>query len=133
MSSNAETCVSDPLLFTTEQDGVLAHLRYDPRDPLAVQLRFAAGPTWSLLRDALDPLIAPEPVPGADVEAHWSDDALRLSLHGPDGRSVTLVLDADDPVLCEFLATTYDLVPAGTEHTRLDGQWDRLLTGGGAP
>jgi hypothetical protein len=123
---------SEPFVFTADHDGVVARFRYDTRDPYAVQLCALGAPAWVLPREILDPVQAPDPVPGADFEATWTQDELRLTLHGQDGHSLTLALDGTHPYLAEFTATMFALVPVGTEHTHLDHQWEQLLTSGDA-
>lgn len=127
------TLTSSPLVFTGQHDGVLADLYYDTRDPLAVRMRFTNGPIWFLPRDVFDPDLAPEPVPGADLEATWVADELRLTLRDDQGRSLTLLLDATHPALAEFIAEVFELVLAGCEHQVLDAQWERLLDDADAP
>lgn len=77
----------------------------------------------------LDPLQCPDPVDGADVQARWMDGELRVTVHGDNSASLTVVIDATDPDLAAFVADIYDLVPAGSEAQRLEPVWPRLVSG----
>jgi hypothetical protein len=79
---NSKTLSSELFVFTGEHDGVVGRFRYDTRDPYTVHFCPIGQPAWVLPREILDPIQAPEPVPGADFEAIWTQDELRLTLLG---------------------------------------------------
>lgn len=101
-----------------------AAFSYDEADPFAITVLFRSRDSiipWAFARELLERGVT-EPVGEGDV--HIWPSLTR------DGRAVTVLeLSSDDGAflaqartrdVLAFLARTYDLVPAGTEDTRLD-------------
>ncbi|MGH3693627.1 MAG: SsgA family sporulation/cell division regulator [Pseudonocardiaceae bacterium] len=126
---NNHTTVRSPAgfdLIDPQADAVRVEveLRYDARDPYAVQVCFRtsrAGPTveWEFARDLLadgmiteagtgDVTVRPEPTNMKRIE---------LELTAPSGHALFVANAAE---LAEFLERTYALVPLGSEYTWLD-------------
>ncbi|MER7015315.1 SsgA family sporulation/cell division regulator [Saccharopolyspora sp. NPDC000359] len=134
MQDSDTTITSEPMTFSPscrcdpEAQSVVVSFRYTTSDPLVVALEFAGGPTWLLPREVLDPMAAPDPVPGAAIVADWDENALelQLSLRDAEHREIHLVFCAFDPSLNEFVDEMFGLVPLGEEQHQLD--WNRLLT-----
>jgi hypothetical protein len=110
---------------------VAAILRYEPSDPYAVQVIFAAGdddsdPTsepsvsWSFARQLLvDGLSDPSGI--GDVRVWpWSTNSepvIALALSSPDGHAL---FEIPRKTLEDFLDRTFAEVPAGAETAQLD-------------
>ena len=107
---------------------VMAEFRYDPADPLAVQVATLYGDdeiVWELARDLLDQGTRGHAGIG-DVRLWPSQGQLVMVLESPDGRSLTLY--RHDQVR-RFLLATARAVPIGGERVDLDGLVDALLDG----
>ncbi|QKW23224.1 SsgA family sporulation/cell division regulator [Kitasatospora sp. NA04385] len=101
--------------------------RYRPDDPYAVSIDFgprAAGAGWVLSREML---LAALHGPVGDGDIHFAplDDGSLCLVLGGAGSPVALTVDC--VALAEFLATTVELVPLGSEFERID--WDGGLAG----
>ncbi|MFH8443002.1 SsgA family sporulation/cell division regulator [Streptomyces sp. NPDC018026] len=111
------------MVGTLEWADVRAEFQYDPDAPLLVTLTFVLedGPriVWHVGRDLLheglhtligigDIQVWPECL--AEQESAW----LQISSYG-----ATALFQLPVPPLAEWLASTYRLVPAGTEQSRL--------------
>jgi hypothetical protein len=99
---------------------VSAHLRYDVDDPYAVCVSFEAGSSehidWTFARELLESGLSQASGEG-DVKV-WSHGAFAcLALCSPSGRAV---LETAASAIRDFLAQTYELVPAGTETDFVD-------------
>jgi len=116
---------------------VLAGLRYDARDPWAVQVAFHTGGDgdgiveWLFARQLLTDGVA-GPVGEGDVRVwpsvHGGSRVLNLAMASPSG-SALFEIDRDE--LVEFLQRTYLAVPTGTEGSvvDLDAELALLLPG----
>jgi hypothetical protein len=126
---NDHTTVRSPARFDliaphAEAVPVEVELRYDGRDPYAVQASFQTGRTgttveWVFARDLLADGMITEAGTG-DVKvrpAICSPDRVELELTSPSGHALFAANAAD---LAEFLERTYELVPPGSEYTWLD-------------
>lgn len=99
-------------------------LTYRSDDPYAVALVFHSGSgdvEWVVSRTLLLQGLS-APCGEGDVKVHPSVDegsraVIVLDFCSPDGR---LVAEADPLALRTFLAGTFDLIPAGSEHAHLD-------------
>lgn len=119
-------------LITPEQYEltVPAILRYDPADPLAVRVTFAAevsldgNPTaWTFARDLL---AAGLRAPSGNGDVHiWPCGRAQtvVELHSPDGLAL---VQFDTSALRRFLLRSYALVPIG--HENLGPSLDRGLS-----
>ena len=115
---------------------VRADLRYEPSDPYAVQVAFHTSTAgsgdvveWTFARDLLSEGID-LPCGEGDVQV-WpssraSSTVVCLSLSSPSGRAL---FEVPLRALGDFLARTYDAVPAGSEadHVDVDGELALLL------
>ena len=115
---------------------VRAALHFDPSDPYAVRVTFRTGGTdgsesveWTFARQLLADGTG-SCVGEGDVQA-WpagagADAAVCLALSSPSGRAL---FEVPLRALSDFLARTYDQVPAGTEgaHVDLDAELALLL------
>ncbi|MDX3239480.1 SsgA family sporulation/cell division regulator [Streptomyces sp. ME03-5709C] len=122
-----------PLRLITGTRRVLdlsADCRYRPDDPYTVRMGFGhsegarAKAQWALSRELL---LAGLAVPAGDGDVHVAPDGharTRITLAGPGGTAVLQVATAE---LAGFLAATAELVPLGTESTRID--WDACIAG----
>lgn len=122
-----------PLRLITATGRVLdlsADCQYRADDPYTVRMRFGhekgagAEAQWVLSRELL---LAGLAAPAGDGDVHVSPDDhahTLIALAGPDGTAVLQVLTAE---LARFLAATAELVPLGTESTRID--WDACIAG----
>jgi hypothetical protein len=139
MAHSFDTVVDEVALrlVVPGDDGVLlrATLRYDARDPFAVEATFRAGEesvSWVLGRDVLSGGLNAETGVG-DVRV-WPaacadgdpDDMIMIELRSPDGQAQLAVDSAD---LDAFLLRTFEIVPQGREGEWLDidGVVARLL------
>ncbi|WP_431948947.1 SsgA family sporulation/cell division regulator [Actinacidiphila sp. bgisy167] len=118
-----------PLRLITPTGRVLdlsADCQYRADDPYTVRMRFGLGAEsqWVLSRELL---LAGLAAPAGDGDVHVSPDDhahTLIALAGLDGAAVLQVVTAE---LARFLAATADLVPLGTESTRID--WDACIAG----
>lgn len=102
-----------------------AELRYSVADPFAVETLFDTGDSepvrWVFARDLLSAGLVGSAGDGDVAVASARDDrgerVVHIRLSSPDGLAV---LEAPAVALSAFLATTYGLVPAGTESDHLD-------------
>ena len=115
---------------------VRAGLRYDTRDPYAVQVSFYTGSTaegdtveWTFARSLLSEGVR-APSGDGDVQV-WPSmsgglSVVCLSLSSPSGKAL---FEVPLPDLAQFLAQTYDAVPTGTEsdHVDVDAELALLL------
>ncbi len=111
-----------------------AELRYAAADPFAVEALFDTGDTewvrWVFARDLLAGGLVGSAGEGDVCVAPAQDEVGRRVVHvqlsSPEGLAV---LEAPAQTLGEFLAKTYDLVPAGLEgeHMQIDDTVDALL------
>ena len=107
---------------------VMVEFRYDPADPLSVQVATLYGDdeiVWEFARDLLDQGTRGHAGIG-DVRLWPSQGQLVMILESPDGRSITLY--RHDQVR-RFLLATARAVPIGGERVDLDGLVDELLDG----
>ena len=115
---------------------VRAELRYDVRDPYAVQVAFHTGASnadeiveWTFARSLLGDGVTRASGEG-DVQVWPSsaavDPVVCLSLCSPSGRAL---FEVPLRALADFLARTYDAVPSGDEgdHVDLDSELALLL------
>ncbi|MFF3255089.1 SsgA family sporulation/cell division regulator [Actinacidiphila glaucinigra] len=106
-----------------------ADCQYRPDDPYTVRMRFGHGDggeeaEWVLSRELLLAGLA-SPAGDGDVHVEPGDHAHTLIvLAGPGGAAVLQVATGE---LARFLAATAELVPLGTEGTRID--WDACIAG----
>ncbi|WP_431961342.1 SsgA family sporulation/cell division regulator [Actinacidiphila sp. bgisy160] len=106
-----------------------ADCQYRPDDPYAVRMRFSHGDgtgeaDWVLSRELLLSGLAASAGDG-DVHVEPGDHAHTLiTLAGPGGAAVLQVATG---ALARFLAATAELVPLGTEGSRID--WDACIAG----
>ncbi|MFC3572087.1 SsgA family sporulation/cell division regulator [Streptomyces yaanensis] len=117
------------ILWSSVQVPMRAVFHYDPGDPLtvSVQLLPPLGPavTWVVSRDLL--------YEGTQGRSGMGDVRLWPSLTcGPptmcmrlESRGTTALFEVDLPKLEEWLLSTFDLVPPGTELDRTN--WDLLV------
>ncbi|MFF7993917.1 SsgA family sporulation/cell division regulator [Kitasatospora xanthocidica] len=100
---------------------------YRPDDPYAIDLDFSAfqaDTVWTISRDLLTAGIH-SPVGDGDVHvAPFDDSRLLIALAGGEG---VALLAASVAEVDRFVAATAELVPAGSEHTRID--WGGGLEG----
>ncbi len=138
---NDHTTVRSPAMFDliaphAEAVPVEVELRYDGRDPYAVQASFQTGRTgttveWVFARDLLADGMITEAGTG-DVKvrpALGNPDRIELELTSPSGHALFVARAAQ---LGDFLERTYELVPPGTEQSwlNLDLALDDLLSSG---
>ncbi|HEY0485968.1 MAG TPA: SsgA family sporulation/cell division regulator [Mycobacteriales bacterium] len=106
---------------------VQATLRYEPADPYAVHVVFAAAEgvdepsvSWSFARQLLVDGLQ-EPAGIGDVRVWpWSGHSgpvVALALTSPDGHAL---FEVPRPTLEDFLRRTFDEVPAGAETAQLN-------------
>ncbi|MET9878792.1 SsgA family sporulation/cell division regulator [Actinacidiphila glaucinigra] len=106
-----------------------ADCQYRPDDPYTVRMRFGHGDggdeaEWVLSRELLLAGLA-APAGDGDVHVEPGDHAhTMITLAGPGGTAVLQVATGE---LARFLAATAELVPLGTEGTRID--WDACIAG----
>ncbi|MER7772286.1 SsgA family sporulation/cell division regulator [Kitasatospora sp. NPDC096140] len=93
---------------------------YRPDDPYAIDLDFSAfqaGTVWTISRDLLTAGIH-APVGEGDVHvAPFDDTRLLIALAGSEGVALLATSAAE---VDRFVGATAELVPAGSEHTRID-------------
>lgn len=116
---------------------VPATFGYDPGDPYAVRISFAAsdasdGISWLLGRDLLRAGLE-RPVGDGDVRlwpARTAGDVLFLHLRAPSGEAL---FELSRPAVAAFLRQTELVVPVGAEAAALqvDDELAALLSGGG--
>ncbi len=126
---NDHTTVRSPAMFDlialhADAVPVEVELRYDGRDPFAVQVSFQAGRTgaaveWVFARDLLaDGMITEAGTGDVNVRpAPVNPDRIELELTSPSGHALFV---ANAAGLAEFLERTYAIVPLGSEYTWLD-------------
>lgn len=113
---------------------VMAALEYRASDPYAVSVVFFAEPEpvrWLFSRDLLDEGLVHE-VGDGDVEVapsvnEFSDPVVQLRLLSPHGIAI---VETRAEAILDFLASSYGLVPLGTEsnYLNIDCALDQLLT-----
>ncbi|WP_051710585.1 SsgA family sporulation/cell division regulator [Streptomyces sp. NRRL S-350] len=102
---------------------------YRPSDPYAIDLDFSdcqADTVWTISRDLLTAGLH-TPVGEGDVHvAPYGDTRLLIALAGQEG---VALLAAPAEEVDRFVNATAELVPAGSEHTRIDwgGGLEELL------
>lgn len=111
-----------------------AELRYSASDPFAVEALFDTGESqwvrWVFARDLLAGGLVGSAGEGDVSVAPAQDEGGRRVVHvqlsSPEGMAV---LEAPARAVADFLAATYDLVPAGLEgeHLHIDDTVDALL------
>ncbi|MGW4132325.1 SsgA family sporulation/cell division regulator [Amycolatopsis japonica] len=94
-------------------------LTYDPRDPYAIKARFPTSLERFFARDLLDDGLMTASGLG-DIRfspCHRHFECVHIELDFPDG---TAYMMANFWELADFLDCTFELVPAGTESSRID-------------
>jgi hypothetical protein len=116
---------------TGQEIPVLAHMRYDPRDPYAVTVEFTHGgwvyAEWRLDRGMLRDGMRGE-VGEGDVRVWPQVDGPREELCIELMRSAVFTVRTRS--LLRFLDRTYGAVPAGEEHVELDEFLAEVLSSG---
>ncbi|WP_191257675.1 SsgA family sporulation/cell division regulator [Amycolatopsis oliviviridis] len=105
-------------------------MSYDPGDPFAVKARFPNGVEWLFARDLLEEGLVTTSGVG-DIRftpCHSHIECVHIELESPDGSAF---MKANAWELAEFIERTYDLVPLGTESSRIDFdlEIERLVSG----
>ena len=112
---------------------VRAGMRYDVRDPYAVQVTFHTAGTddesveWTFARSLLSDGVS-APTGDGDVQVWPSASGglpvVCLSLSSPSGKAL---FEVPLPELVEFLGHTYEAVPAGGESDHVDVEAELAL------
>jgi hypothetical protein len=106
-----------------------AHLHYDPEDPFAIHATFSSGmsadaptSTWIFSRSLFEEGMRVPTGDGSVCVCPYGPDWTLMELCGQEGVAA-VIFNTTDLIL--FLQHTYESVPVGQEHRRLD--LDRLL------